>query len=96
MVWRLILNILSRHLKSPTIHIEDYFLEEILKSETLSKDLFFVKNHFHNLKTVLKIFPIIKEAELIEKIENTFIKSDQNTKKTTKKMSKILRKPMIW
>ncbi|MCF2218343.1 hypothetical protein H9Q08_03415 [Chryseobacterium sp. PS-8] len=85
MVWRLILNILSRHLKSPTIHIEDYFLEEILKSETLSKDLFFVKNHFHNLKTVLKIFPIIKEAELIEKIENTFIKSDQNTKKTTKK-----------
>jgi uncharacterized protein YifE (UPF0438 family) len=44
-----------------------------------------VKNHFHNLKTVLKIFPIIKEAELIEKIEETFIKNDQNTKKTTKK-----------
>lgn len=85
MIWRLILNILSRHLKSPNIHIEDYFLEEILKSETLSKDLFFVKNHFHNLKTVLKIFPIIKEAELIEKIEETFIKNDQNTKKTTKK-----------
>lgn len=84
-VWRLILNILSRHLKSPSIHIEDYFLEEILKSEALSKDLFFVKNHFHNLKTVLRVFPIIKEAELIEKIEDTFIKNDQNTKKTTKK-----------
>ncbi len=85
MVWRLILNILSRHLKSPNIHIEDYFLEEILKSEALSKDLFFVKNHFHNIKAVLKIFPVIKEAELIEKIEDTFIKNDQNTKKTTKK-----------
>lgn len=85
MIWRLILNILSGHLKSPNIHIEDYFLEEILKSEALSKDLFFVKNHFHNLKTVLKIFPIIKEAELIEKIEETLIKNDQNTKKTTKK-----------
>ncbi|OPG99274.1 hypothetical protein B2I21_06120, partial [Chryseobacterium mucoviscidosis] len=27
MIWRLILNILSRHLKSPNIHIEDYFLQ---------------------------------------------------------------------
>jgi hypothetical protein len=45
-VWRLILNILSRHLKSPNIHIEDYFLEEILKSEDFIKRLFFCEKSF--------------------------------------------------
>lgn len=68
-VWRLVLNVLSEHLSSSNVNIREYLLQQIVKKESVSTVFSKTKNK-QNLKTVVKMFPFIKEDEIFESIKN--------------------------
>jgi hypothetical protein len=69
-VWRLILNVLSEYLKSSNSNLREYILQQIVKKESVSVGFSEAKNNHQNLKTVVEIFPFIKEDEILESIKN--------------------------
>lgn len=76
-IWHLILSVLSQHLSSSNVNLQEYLLQKIVKiesassifSKTKSKNENLNLNLNLNLKTVVKIFPFIKEDEIFESIE---------------------------
>ncbi|WP_449386985.1 contractile injection system tape measure protein [Chryseobacterium lineare] len=76
MVWQLVLNMLTEYLRSSNSDLQEYLLHQILKAKLagLSK----VKDNHQNWKTVVAIFPFIKENEIFESIQ-----SIQSSKKNT-------------
>lgn len=70
MVWHLVLNVLSEHFNSSNNDLKEYLLQLILKTESASTFLSHAKNKLQNLKTVIEIFPFIKEDEILENIKN--------------------------
>lgn len=69
-VWRLILNVISQHLNSSNISLREYLLQQIVNIESASTVFSKAKNNHQKLKTAAKIFPFIKENEILESIEN--------------------------
>lgn len=88
-VWRLVLNVLSQHLSSSNVNLREYLLQQIVKIESVSTVFSKTKNKHENLKTVVKIFPFIKEDEILENIEG--IKNNPKEKSEKFENSKTLK-----
>ncbi|MCX8525305.1 contractile injection system tape measure protein [Chryseobacterium formosus] len=90
-VWGLVLNVLSEHLNSSTINLKEYFLQQIVKIESFSHNLSKVKANYQKLRIVAKIFPLIKEEEILESIEsikNNTINNSENAKNSAETVYK--------
>lgn len=75
-VWRLVLNVLSEYLKTSNSNLGEYLLQQISKIEHTSFS--HTKNNHQNLKTVVEIFPFIKENEILESIKkNSKVKPEK-------------------
>ncbi|MFL9833773.1 contractile injection system tape measure protein [Chryseobacterium terrae] len=68
-IWQLVFKMLTQHLDKSISDLREYFLQLIVKTESISNVFSGIKNNY-NLKTVVKIFPFIKEDEVVEVIEN--------------------------
>lgn len=74
-VWRLILELVSKYLNSSSIgNLKEYFFQQIVKIEAANPSQ--VKNNRQNWKTVVKIFPFIKETEILDHIKNNLTTPD--------------------
>jgi len=80
-VWRLVLRLLSEYLKSSGSNLQEYFLRQILKAGPAE---FSDVKGSENWKTVVEIFPFMKEKEILEGIESfkTDIKDQVENVKT--------------
>lgn len=87
-VWRLVLNVLSQHLNSSNTNLKEYFLQQIVNVESFSHDLSKVKVNHQKLRIIAKIFPLVKEEEIIENIKNTVIDNPENAKTSTETVYK--------
>ncbi|ANF52015.1 hypothetical protein A0O34_16505 [Chryseobacterium glaciei] len=85
-IWRLILNVLSEYLKNSNSNLGEYLLRQISKIEQTSFSQ--TKNNHQNLKTVVEIFPFIKENEILESIKNNSKVNPENGKTSTEKIDK--------
>ncbi|KAB1230960.1 contractile injection system tape measure protein [Chryseobacterium viscerum] len=75
-VWRLVFKLLSEYLNSSNTNLQEYLLQQISKIETAG--LSQAKKTNQNWKTVVEIFPFIKENEILESIKNNTIDSPEN------------------
>lgn len=75
-IWSLILNVLSEYLTSSNNNLQDYIVQQISKLE--AADFLQIKTNRQNLKSIIKIFPFIKESEIIESIKNNVINHPEN------------------
>ncbi|RQO37542.1 hypothetical protein DBR39_11645 [Chryseobacterium sp. KBW03] len=75
-VWGLVFRLLSEYLNSSNTNLQEYLLQQILKIETAG--LSQAKKTNQNWKTVVEIFPFIKENEILESIKNNTIDSPEN------------------
>jgi len=96
-VWHLVLNVLSEYLKTSNSNLREYLLQQISKIEHQS--FLQTKNSPQNLKTVVEIFPFIKENEILEVLKsiknNSEIKSEKAknpTETVHEKDAKIIEK----
>ncbi|MDV7698771.1 contractile injection system tape measure protein [Chryseobacterium soli] len=76
-VWRLVLNVVSEYLGPSNSSLREYLLQQIATLETAG--LTQTKNGSQNWKTVVKIFPFIKENEIFERIKDNAAYTDENT-----------------
>ncbi|PWN64205.1 contractile injection system tape measure protein [Chryseobacterium viscerum] len=75
-VWRLVFKLLSEYLNSSNTNLQEYLLQQISKIETAGLPQ--AKKTNQNWKTVVEIFPFIKENEILESIKNNTIDSPEN------------------
>ncbi|PJJ67475.1 contractile injection system tape measure protein [Chryseobacterium geocarposphaerae] len=75
-IWSLILNVVSEYLTSSNNSLQDYIVQQISKLE--AADFLQIKTNRQNLKSIIKIFPFIKESEIIESIKNNVINNPEN------------------
>ncbi|PZU21585.1 MAG: hypothetical protein DI622_06875, partial [Chryseobacterium sp.] len=61
-IWSLILNVVSNYLTSSNNNLQDYIIQQISKLEVA--DFLQIKTNRQNLKSIIKIFPFIKESEI--------------------------------
>jgi len=80
-IWNLVLNGLSAYLNSSKSNLQEYIVQHISKIE--KADFLQVKTIRQNLKTIIKIFPFIKENEILESIKNSITNVSENTEKTS-------------
>lgn len=69
-VWHLVLNVLSQYLNSSKSNFKEYILQQIVKAETTPIFLLQKRKNHLSWKTAVKIFPFIKENEILEIIKN--------------------------
>ena len=75
-VWRLVLNVLSEYLKTSNSNLREYLLQQIPKIEQTGFSQ--TKNNHQNWKTLVEIFPFIKENDILESIKsNSEIKPEK-------------------
>lgn len=76
-VWQMVLRVLSEYLRSSNSNLQEYLLHQILKAKPkgLSKE----KDSHQNWKTVIEIFPFMKESEIFESIKS--IQTIESSKK---------------
>ncbi len=67
-IWKLILNVLTEYLQSSKTYQKEYLLQQILRIEATG--LLPIKTNRQNLKTILKLFPFLKENEILESIQS--------------------------
>ncbi|RZJ49756.1 MAG: hypothetical protein EOO19_04730 [Chryseobacterium sp.] len=79
-IWRLVLNVVSQYLTSSNIDLREYLLQQIVKTESFSGGFSHEKKIPQNLKTLVKIFPFIKEDEIFEKIKNKVMNHQESAK----------------
>lgn len=79
-IWRLILNVVSQYLTSSNIDLREYLLQQIVKTESFSGGFSQEKKIPQNLKTLVKIFPFIKDDEIFEKIKNKMMNHQESAK----------------
>ncbi|MDF2934566.1 MAG: hypothetical protein K0R36_3897 [Chryseobacterium sp.] len=77
-LWRLVLDALSQYLNSSNSNFHEYILQQIVKIETTPIALSQKRNDHLNWKAVVKIFPFIKENEVLEIIKNNAIDNPEN------------------
>ena len=75
-IWSLIVNVVSEYLTSSNNNLQDYIVQQISKLE--AADFLQIKTNRQNLKSIIKIFPFIKESEIIESIKNNVINNPEN------------------
>jgi hypothetical protein len=78
MVWRLVLQVLSEYVHSSNCNLREYLLLQILKAKpaVLPK----AKDKHEHWKTVVEIFPFIKEKEILESIKNNITDHPESSK----------------
>ena len=80
-VWSLVLNVLSEYLKTSNSNLREYLLQQISKIEQTGFSQ--TKNNHQNWKTLVEIFPFIKENEILESIkDNSEIKPENESVST--------------
>ena len=79
-IWRLVLNVVSQHISSSNIDLREYLLQQIVKTESFLGGFSQEKKIPQNLKTLVKIFPFIKEDEIFEKIKNKVMNHSESAK----------------
>ena len=62
-VWHLVLRILSEYFNSSGVHLREYLLQQILKSNTAG--LSEVKDNHKNWKIIVEVFPFINENKIL-------------------------------
>lgn len=80
-VWSLVLNVLSEYLKTSNSNLREYLLQQILKIEQTGFSQ--TKNNHQNWKTLVEIFPFIKENEILESIKSNSEIKPENEKIST-------------
>ncbi len=75
-IWSLILNVVSKYLTSSKSKLQEYIIQQISKLE--AADFLQIKTNRQNLKSLIKIFPFIKESEIIKSIKNNVINHSEN------------------
>lgn len=86
LIWRLILRIISKFLKSfSTSNIEEYLLQQIIKIEAVH--LSQIKSKHQNWKIITEVFPFIKENAIFDHIKNDPI--ENNTTDTDNVINRI-------
>ena len=78
--WQLILNALSEYLSSSKTNLQEYLLQHLSKIEATG--FLQTKTNRQNLKTIVQIFPFVKENEIVESIKNQVIDSPENITET--------------
>ncbi|GAA5084506.1 hypothetical protein GCM10023210_04380 [Chryseobacterium ginsengisoli] len=84
-VWRLVLNVISQYLTKSNNNLQEYLLQELLKIESFSAGLLELKKQRQNWKTIVKIFPFIKEDEMLESIKNNATDNPEKVKISVEK-----------
>lgn len=74
-IWSLVLNVISEYLTSSQSNFQEYIVQQISKIDT--PDFLQIKTNPHNLKIVTKIFPFVKESEIIESIKKDIISKQE-------------------
>lgn len=94
-IWRLVLDVLSKHLGSSTRNLREYLLQQITKVATVAakgqspaKVQSPTKNSSQKWKAVAKIFPFIQEDEIIESFENNTTDTPEGAKTSAEKIQK--------
>lgn len=77
-VWSLVLNVLSEYLKTSNSNLREYLLQQIPKIEQTSFSQ--TKNNHQNWKTLVEVFPFIKENEILENIKSNSEIKPENEK----------------
>jgi hypothetical protein len=80
-VWSLVLNVLSEYLKTSNSNLREYLLQLIPKIEQTGFSQ--TKNNHQNWKTLVEIFPFIKENEILESIKSNSEIKPKNEKIST-------------
>lgn len=80
-VWRLVFNVLSEYLKTSNSNLREYLLQQIPKIEQTGFSP--AKNNHQNWKTLVEIFPFIKENDILESLKsNSEIKPEKEKSST--------------
>ncbi|MCI3939510.1 contractile injection system tape measure protein [Chryseobacterium aahli] len=78
-VWSLVLNVLSEYLKTSNSNLREYLLQQIPKIEQTGFSQT-KKNNHQNWKTLVEIFPFIKENEILESLKSNSEIKPENEK----------------
>jgi len=77
-MWRLILNVLSKYVSSSNSNIREYLLQQIANAESASAVFSKAKKNHQNVKTIVEIFPFINKDEIIEIIKKNSENASKN------------------
>ncbi|MGO4710106.1 contractile injection system tape measure protein [Chryseobacterium sp. 2TAF14] len=78
-VWRLVLSILSEYLYTKNINLREFVLQKIIRTELFPAGLLPQKKNDQHLKTIIHIFPFVKENEIIEILRKKSEQKSENT-----------------
>ncbi|WP_144282614.1 contractile injection system tape measure protein [Chryseobacterium echinoideorum] len=89
LLWEIVLNGLSEYLKSSSSDLKKYLLQQI--QEKTSSDLLLSKKIQQTWKTIVEIFPFIKEDESFESIENSRESNSESALISTEQKNRVIK-----